>query len=200
MHMDLVPRIQGILLKPKEEWIKIKEEALPVSKLFTTYAMILAAIPAAAQFIGFGLVGYRVPFVGWFRFGLGTSLLRSVFYYALALVSVYVLGLVINALAPTFASKQNQENAMKIAVFSMTPAWVVGVLYIVPFLGILAVLAALYGIYILYLGFATGLMETPKEKAVSYFVAVVVVSIVLWIVTAVVLGAVFAVGGVFRTI
>ena len=62
--MDIVARIQGIILKPKEEWEKIKQESYSISQLFTTYAMILAAIPAAAQFIGLGLVGRSIPWVG----------------------------------------------------------------------------------------------------------------------------------------
>lgn len=198
--MDLVPRVQGILLKPKDEWVKIKEEALPVPQLFTSYAAILAAIPAVAQFIGYGLVGFRMPFVGWYRFGLGSALLRSIFYYVLALVTVFVLGIIINALAKTFDSKQNQENAMKLAVFSMTPSWVVGALYIVPFLGILATLAGIYGIYLLYLGLTAGLMETPKEKVAGYLIVIIVVTIVLMVIVGVLLGAVFAVGGMYRSL
>ena len=196
--MDLVPRVQGILLKPKEEWEKIKGESLSVSTLFTSYAMILAAIPAVAQLIGFSLIGYRVPFVGWYRFGFGIGILRFILSYVLSLVSVYVLGIIINALAPSFSSKQNQDNAMKLAVFSMTPAWVAGVLHIIPLLGILAGIAALYGAYLLYLGINASIMETPNEKVMGYFVVCLVVSIVLWIVIAVVLGAIFAVGAVGR--
>ena len=57
--MDLVARVKAIALKPKEEWVKIKAETTSVSELFTSYAMILAAIPAVAQFIGFALIGRR---------------------------------------------------------------------------------------------------------------------------------------------
>jgi hypothetical protein len=198
--MDLVSRVQGIILKPKEEWIKIKGESTPVGQLITSYAAILALIPTLAQFIGYGLIGYRVPFVGWVRFGIGTALLRSIVYYIFILVSVYIFGIVINALAPSFSSKQSMENAMKLAIFSMTPGWVAGVLYIVPFLGILAVLASLYGLYVLYLGFAAPLMDTPKEKIMAYFLVSIVVVVVLMMVVALVLGAIFTVGGVYRAL
>ena len=46
--MDIVSRVQGILLKPKDEWVKIKEEAMPHTQLLTSYVLILAAIPALA--------------------------------------------------------------------------------------------------------------------------------------------------------
>ncbi|MDH4196575.1 MAG: YIP1 family protein [Candidatus Aminicenantes bacterium] len=196
--MDIVSRVKALVLKPKDEWVKIKAESTTVAQLFTSYAMILAAIPAAAQFIGFGLIGRRYPFVGVIRLGIGTSLLRAIFSYVFSLVTVYVFALIINALAPTFGSTANMLNAMKLAVFSMTPGWVAGVLYIIPYLDIIVILASLYGLFILYLGFATPMMETPKDKVMGYFVVSIIVVVVLSVVVAFVVGAIFAVGGVYR--
>jgi len=192
--MDLVSRVQQIILKPKEEWIKIKEEEISIQQLFTSYAAILIAIPSIAQFIGQSLIGRRIPFIGWYRIGIGTGLLYAILFYVSSLITVYVFGIIINALAPTFSSKQNQANAMKIAVFSLTPAWVAGVLYIIPFLGILVFLASLYSIYLLYLGFSTPLLDTPKEKVVGYLVVSVIVVIVLMAVIWIILGAILTVG------
>lgn len=194
--MDIVSRAKGIILNSKQEWSKIKEETIPLNQLFTSYAFILAAIPAVAQFIGLGLIGRNVPFRGFARFGLGTALLQSIVIYVGSLVTVYIIGLIINALAPTFSSRQNRENAMKLAVFSMTPAWVAGVLYIIPFLGILVIFAYIYGIYLLYLGMITPLMDTPKEKTTGYLVVVILISIAIMFVVGMVLGAIFTVGGV----
>jgi hypothetical protein len=192
--MDLVARAQGIILKPKEEWVKIKGETTSVAQLFMGYAAILAAIPAIAQFIGYGLIGISVPFIGSYRFPLGSALMRAIIYYVLILASAYIFGMVINALAPTFSSKQSVENAMKLAVYSMTPAWIGGVFYIIPALSILAILASLYGLYVMYLGFSAPMMDTPKEKVVGYIVASFVVVVVLMFVVSLVLGAIFAVG------
>ena len=196
--MDLVARVQAIALKPKEEWAKIKAETTTVQELFTSCAMILAAIPAVAQFIGYGLIGRRYPFIGLVRMGLGTSLLRAVFSYVFSLVTVYVFALIINALAPTFSSAPNQLSAMKLAVYSMIPGWVAGILYIVPFLEWLVILASLYGLYVLYLGFAAPMMDTPKEKVMGYLVVSIVVVIVLSVVVALILGSIFTIGGVIR--
>ncbi len=194
--MDIVNRVQQIILKPKEEWIKIKDEKTTLAELFTSYAMILVAIPAVAQFIGLSLIGHKVPFVGWYRMGFGSGLLFAIFYYIFTLVSIYIFGIIINALAPTFSSKSDATNAMKLAIYSMTPAFVAGALYIFRPLYFLAVLGSLYGIYILYLGFACPLMETPKEKVVSYLIVSLVVVAILWAVVFFILGAIFAVGSV----
>jgi len=190
--MNLIARVQGICLKPKEEWVKIKGEPTPVMNLFMQYVIPLAAIPAVAQFIGFGLIGVRVPFFGNLRLPIGTALFRALVTYVLTVVSAYVAGIIVNALAPTFASKQNMENAMKLIVYSMTPAWVAGVFYIIPSLGIIAGLAGLYGLYILYLGFQTPMMETPKDKVVSYLVVSILVMVGLWVVIGLVVGGIFA--------
>lgn len=192
--MDLVKRAQGIILKPQEEWAKIKDEPTTVPQLFTQYAVILAAIPAVAMFIGWALIGFKVPFSGvsW----TGRGLMYAISSYILGLVSVYVFGFVINALAPNFASTQNLTAAMKLAVFSMTPAWVAGIFHLIPALSILVAIASLYGIYVLYLGFSHPLMGTPKEKVVTYLVVSAVVMIVLMFVVSAILGAAFAMRGV----
>jgi len=191
--MDIVPRVQSILLKPKEEWVKIKAEPSTVAELFTSYAMVLAAIPAVGQFLGNILVGRRLPMVGVFRWPLGRALGNAVVSYVFSLVAIYLFALIINELAPNFGSTKNLTSALKLAVYSMTPGWVAGVLYIIPGLWVLSILAGLYGLYILYLGFDTPLMETPKDKVVGYLVVSVLVVIALYVVFFVILGGIFAV-------
>ena len=192
--MNLMARAQGICLKPKEEWVKIQGESTPVKTLFLQYVIPLAAIPAAAQFIGYGLIGVRVPFFGNLRLPFGTAIVRALLTFVLTAAAAYVAGLIINALAPSFASKQNMEAAMKLAVYALTPSWIAGVLYIIPALSILVGLAGLYGLYILYLGFQAPMMETPKEKVMSYFLVSLVVMVVLWLVIGLIIGSVFALG------
>ena len=191
--MDIVPRVQSILLKPKEEWVKIKAEPSTVAELFTSYAMVLAAIPAVGQFLGNILVGRRLPMVGVFRWPLGRALGNAVVSYVFSLVAIYLFALIINELAPNFGSTKNLTSALKLAVYSMTPGWVAGVLYIIPGLWVLSILAGLYGLYILYLGFDTPLMETPKDKVVGYLVVSVLVVIALYVVFYLILGGIFAV-------
>jgi len=196
--MDIVSRVQAILLKPKEEWITIKEEDSSVSQLFTSYAMILAAIPALFQFLGLFVFGRHMPFRGMVRHGFGTAFFYAIFSYIATLLTAYVLGIVINALATLFSSKQNQVNAMKLSVYSMTAAWVAGVVHLIPLLRILAWVGLLYSLYILYLGFSAELMETPKDKVLAYFLVSLVVAIAVTIVLNMILGAIFLVGAVSR--
>ena len=174
--MDIVARVQAILLKPKEEWVRIKAEPTTPAQLFTSYVMLLAAIPAAFQFLGHVLVGRRLPLVGVYRWPVGRALGYALGSYVLSLVAVYLFALVVNQLAPSFASTKNLTAALKLAAYSMTPGWVAGVLYIVPGLWALGLVASLYGLYILFLGFETPMMDTPKDKVPGdLFVSVLVV-------------------------
>ena len=190
--MNIVARAQGIITKPKDEWVKIKEEPSNITTLFTSYAIILAAIPALASFIGRAFVGYSAPFVGWIRWGIGRALIYAIFSYILSLLGVYVIGLIIYFLAPSFSSKKDNIQAMKLAVYSMTPAWVAGVLNIIPLLSFLVIIVSLYGLYLLYLGLNTPLLDTPKDKVLTYFIVIAVVSIVVLVILEVILGSIFA--------
>ncbi|HAR35822.1 MAG TPA: hypothetical protein DCR87_02725, partial [Acidobacteria bacterium] len=185
-------RVQGLILKPKEEWEKIKGEPATVADLFKSYLVPVAAIPAVAQFLGFWLIGVSLPVRGMFRMSLGSSLGRAVVSYILSLASVFILALIINALAPTFSSRPDQVQSLKLAAYSLAPYYVAGIFYLVPVLSFLVVLAGIYSLYVLYLGFKAGLMETPPEKIMGYFVVTLVVGIVLMLVVGLVVGAIFS--------
>ncbi len=191
--MDIVARVRSIILNPKREWVRIKAEPATVRGLFRSYIMILAAVPAVSQFLGNILVGRRLPMIGRYRWPIGSALANAILTYVLALAAVYLFALIINELAPSFASTKNMTSAMKLAAYSMTPAWVAGVLYILPGLANLVILASLYGLYVLYLGFATPMMETPKNKVPAYLGICFVVAVVLFGVLGWTLRVIFAV-------
>ena len=100
--MNLVARVQAILLNPKTEWPVIEREPGEVGFLFTNYVAILAAIPAVCGFVGTSIVG-----VGGYRAGLFSGLLGAIVGYILAFVGVYVMALIIDALAPSFNGQKN---------------------------------------------------------------------------------------------
>jgi hypothetical protein len=176
----MIQRIKDILFKPKETWPQIKAEATGIGQVFTGYAMILAALPAVCGLLGFTLVGQSFgPITGFFRIPFTYALVWAVVWYVLILIALYVEGLVINALAPSFGSKQNLVNAYKLAVYSSTPMFVAGILNIIPALGILVFLISLYSFFLLYIGMPV-MMETPKEKHVGYFVVTLIVMLIIY--------------------
>jgi hypothetical protein len=186
--MDLVERAKGILVSPKTEWAKIEGEPGGVAYLFTNYVAILAAIPPVCTFIGHLIFGVSAPGVATVRVGLAAGLIGAIVQYALAFVMVYLIALAADALAPTFGGRKDQPSALKLAVYSMTPVWLVGVFSLIPALRILGVLA-LYSVYLLWVGAPT-LMKTPNDRSVPYVAAVVLCGLVLGFVIAAVVGAI----------
>src|SRR5437762_6380181 len=174
--MALVDRVRNICLTPNTEWPVIAAEPASTGALMTGYVVPLAAIGAIAGFIGGSLVGRSLPYLGTYRVPLMSGLVLAVFTVCMAVVGVFILSFVINALAPTFGAEKNSTQALKVAVYSYTPAWIAGVLQIVPLLGILAIFAAFYGIYLLYLGLPA-LMKCPADKAIGYTAVVVICAI-----------------------
>ncbi|MCP5101746.1 MAG: YIP1 family protein [bacterium] len=173
----IIKRVIGIITKPNEEWKKIKTESTTIGDLFTKYALILAAIPAVAGFIGNMLIGRSV--LGFtVRVPVSNSLIWAIMMYIMSLVGVYIVAFIIDALAPSFGSQKDMVSSMKVAVYASTASWVAGVLYIIPALSILAVIAGLYSLYLLFLGIKI-VKNPPQDKAVGYFVVVIIAELVL---------------------
>ncbi|CAN7547713.1 YIP1 family protein [Acidovorax sp. LjRoot129] len=178
--MNLIERAKAILLQPKETWVAIESEATDAATLFTRYAMVLAAIPAVCGFIGMSLIGFggfgvtiRVPLVA--------GLVNMVVSYVLSLVGIFVLGLIIDALAPTFGGQKNPIQALKVAVYASTAALLGGVFSLLPALAVLGLVAALYSIYLLYTGLPV-LMKNLPEKSGVYTAVVIVAAIVVGVI------------------
>jgi len=186
--MAIVDRIKAICLKPKDEWQVIAGETSTTQDLLKNYALPLAAIGAAAGFIGNSFVGR-----GTWRTPVAMGLVGAVLGIALSLGLAYILSIIVSELAPKYGAEKNRAQALKVVVYSMTPGWVAGVLGIIPALGILGLVAMCYGIYILYLGLLN-VMKSPPDKAATYTVVVVLCGIGLGIVVGLVLSGIVAAG------
>ena len=174
--MNLVERVQAILLKPKETWPVIAQEGGDVASIYKNYLVILAAIPAVATFIGLSVVGAGMFGVS-FRVPIVAGLVNMVVGYVLSLVMVYVLSLIANALAPTFGGEKNTLNAFKLIAYASTAGMVGGIFNLMPGLSMLGLLASLYSIYLIYTGIPP-LMKSPEDKAIGYTVVIIVCGIV----------------------
>ena len=175
--MALVDRVKSILLNPKPTWAAIEAEPATPAGLYKDYLLWLAAIPAVCGFIGMSLIG-----VGGFgitvRVPLLLGLANLVVSYVLSLVGIYVLSLIVNALAPRFGGVANPIQALKLTVYASTAALVGGVFSLLPVLSILGLLAALYSIYLIYTGLPV-LMKNPPEKSMVYTAVVLIAGVVI---------------------
>ena len=191
--MDLVSRVKGILLNPKHEWATIDTEPTTVGSLYSGYIIPLAAIPAICGFIGMSIIGYNFMGVST-KSSMGSGLTRGVVSYVIGLAVVYVVAIIIDALAPSFGGQKSQIQALKVAAYSSTAVWVAGISAVLPALGgIIGLVGLVYSLFLLYLGLPV-LMKVPAEKAMGYTVVVVIAWIVLSVVVAAVVVAVVGTG------
>lgn len=198
--MNLVERAKHIILTPQSEWQVIAPEATTVAGLYRGYILPLAAIGPVAQWLGFSVIGVSLPFaVGTYRVPLLAGLANAVLTYVLGLAGIYLLSLIVDALAPTFGAEKNARQALKVVAYSYTPAWVAAVLHLVPSLGILVLLAALYNLYVLYLGLPV-LMKAPREKSLGYVAVTVVCAVLLLVVIGMIAGALSGAGSPYSSI
>ncbi|OBX18608.1 hypothetical protein A9995_11675 [Erythrobacter sp. QSSC1-22B] len=167
--------MKNILLRPTAEWERIEREPASIGGLYMRYVGPLAAIPPLATLIGTLAFGYP-GFLGTYRPTFLEAVVSALVQYGLTLVGVFVLALVINALAPRFDARPDKVQAFKVAAYSATAAWVAGIFSLLPALSILSILS-LYSLYLLYLGLPR-LMQAPREKALSYTGVVVLAMLV----------------------
>jgi hypothetical protein len=170
MH-PLLARIRNIVADPRSEWPLIATEPGDPMRLFIGYVAVLAAIPAIAGFIGSSLIGVTVS-VGRLHDPVMFGMLRAFISYLFSFVIVYLTALAIDVMAPLFQTQRNFINALKLAVYSFTPVWLIGIVLMVPGLRFLSILG-LYAIRLLWTGLPP-LMGTPRPKVLPYAVSVVV--------------------------
>lgn len=185
---NIVARVKGILTSPKTEWPVAAAEPATIAGLYTGYIVILAAITPLFHFIKGSLIGYSA-FGITVRTPIGAGITGLIVSYVLSLVLVFVMALIIEALAPTFGGQKDRVQALKTVAYAYTAYWVAGVAAVIPWLGFLIMLAGgIYTIYLLYLGLPFT-MKCPTEKSAGYTAVSIIIAIVLgWIISLVVVG------------
>lgn len=182
--MALTQRVKNILMQPRQEWEVIARERSSVGELYQSYVIPLAAIGPAASIVGLSVIGFGVPTVGRYRVPIGNAIVQAVVTFALSLVAVYVLALVIDALARSFSGQKDPLQAFKLAAYSSTAAWLAGIFGLIPALGFLAILG-FYSLYLLYVGVPI-LMKVPQSRVMGYTVTVIIAAVVIFVVVGVI--------------
>lgn len=182
-----------ILFQPGPEWDAIAGEFTTVGAIYKSHVLRIALVPALCQTVGNLVWGMPVPFYGRITVPLTTALQAGAAQYVLSLISVFVLALIINALAETFGGTNNQVQAFKVAAYGATAGWLAGVFALVPGGGWLQLLG-LYSLYLMYAGLSP-VMKAPRDRTVGYGVLAGVAALVLYLVAAAVVTAFLPQGG-----
>jgi Yip1 domain len=176
----LIERVKNILLTPRTEWAVIEAERTTVGQLYSRYIAPLAAFAAAMSFIRMSVIGVSLPLGGTIRTSLSTGIVSSLVTFILGLIGLFLVGLIINMLAPAYSGARNERQALKTAAYALTPAWLGTALTLLPFGPVLQLVAGIYAIYVLHLGLPV-MMRTPRDKVAGYTAMVIVCALLVGI-------------------
>jgi hypothetical protein len=169
--MNAFARATAILVDPAAAWGGIEKDTGDPAYLLSRYVAVLALIPALSSFVGATLIGVVTP-SGVLRADPIDGLFGAIFSYATSCAIVLLLGLIIDLLAPLFGGQRDFESAFKLAVYSFTPLWLVGIFLLLPGLRFLLLTGA-YGIYLFWLG-APRLIKVPEQQVANFTVVGVI--------------------------
>jgi len=165
--MNLFAWAKGLLVEPGKTWAMIASTPMTRMSLLAGYVLPCAALPSIASAIG-SFLGGNLPNIA--------ELLIS---YAVAVMSVLIMGKIMPPLAARFGASPNAEAGMKLAAFAPTGAWLGGLALMVPSVGgFLALVGALYTLYLFYDG-AQRLFPVAQVKARMLGFSAVLASILL---------------------
>jgi hypothetical protein len=185
----IINRIKNILLTPKSEWPIIAAEPSSIGQLYIGYVVPLTAWATLMSLLRLTLIGTRLPFGSLVRTPLAAGLGLAAWTFVGSFIGLFLVGLIVNLLAPTFGGTRYQTGALKVAAYSLTPAYMGSVLALSPVLpSLLQFIVLCYGLYVLYLGLPV-VMRAPPDRALGYTATVVICTFLLGIVFALAAGA-----------
>jgi len=179
--IGFLERVKNILLAPNQEWARIAAEPATIGQVCTLYVVPLLAFADLMSFIHTSIIGVSLPLGGSLRTPAVIGLVHALMGFGIGVVGVFMVGFIINALAPRFSGQRDVRQAFKAAAYSLTPALLSSALSLLPsFSTLLTLLAGCYGIYVLSRGLPV-LMHAPRERAAGYTALVVIGTILLGI-------------------
>jgi hypothetical protein len=158
---NLFSRCIGIIVSPKLEWIKIKEEDGSLFQLIANFLLPLLLLTVLASMIG---SYFQVPGAGFAMDVLVTSGLRMLLSISLSIV---ISILAINSTIRTFGGTPNINLSAKLVVYSFVPGILAAIIFgMIPWFYIMG-LFFLYSFYIFFHGTPI-MLDIPQERQSNF--------------------------------
>ena len=163
MPIDLVRRARDLCLSPRATFLEIDREKAGIGEIFRDYVVWFVALePLARASAAFILDGAA---------GLVRVAPRLAAAYVLTLAGVYLVAIAANLLAPVFGGERDEDQAVRLVAFSLTPGWIGGALAPAPYLGLAGLALSLCTLVLVWIG-APRLLHLPEERAPVFALAV----------------------------
>jgi hypothetical protein len=187
---SLIGRVRAILLRPRETWEEIDGEPATASGLLKNYVAPLAAIGAVCEAVGKLAFGHRGALGFAYRAPAAEIVGHAFVGWVLDVAMVYVFALIIEAMSPQFGGVKDRGQALKLAAYTGTAAWLAKAFQIFPPLGVLSILG-LYSFYLLFLGLPR-LMKVEGDKATLFAICAIIAGMGVFFLASIATGIVTA--------
>jgi len=121
-----------MLLQPGREWKAINAEFTNAPTLLRKYIVPVSAIGPVATLVGSAVFGERGTLFGMIETSISFAVQDAIIHYLFGLLGVWVIALALEFLTPSFGGSSNRVQALKVAAYGSTPAWVCGILGLIP--------------------------------------------------------------------
>lgn len=177
-----------VCLRPVSVWTSLSEKESFNRELLLNYLLPIAALGPVANLLKMIFFGEAISPVGRFYWGLFHGIASTLVIYSLSIISVLIFALSIRLLASQFGGAISLNGGLKLSVYSLTPAFLSGILHLLPGLGSIPPLIGLYGVVLYWNAFPhfTGIQS---EKKVPYFILTVGLSFALMFAFTLLLGS-----------
>lgn len=165
-----------LLFIPKIAWSAIAPEKITALKLYLRYIIPLTAIGPVARTIGVAVLFHMHPEIDeqmvdlewsiYWHFTLPALIAQWVWQ----LMAIYLVAHIVSWIAPEFSGEADDQQAIKVLAFALTPMWVGEIFFAIPIFSLdksIPILSLCYTGYLLYLGLSI-LMKAPSPKALPY--------------------------------
>lgn len=180
----MLSHLFGILFNPSDEWKKIRDVQCTIGKCYCGYVFIMASIAPICGYIGTTTFGWEIGSREAVKLSTDSALVIAIAYYLVMLVGVFSMGLMIQWMGKTYGSEQNLSRCVRLAAFTATPLFLVGIVELFPILWLNFVIglpALAYSVKLLYIGVPI-MMEVNEERGFLFSSSVLAVGMVALIV------------------
>ncbi len=180
----MLSHLFGILLNPSEEWKKIRDAECTIGKFYCGYVFIMAAIAPISGYFGTTRFGWEIGAREAVKLSPDSALIIAIAYYLVMLIGVSSMGLMIHWMGKTYGAEQNLSRCIRLAAFTATPLFLVGIVELFPILWLNFVLglpALAYSVKLLYTGVPI-MMEIEDERGFLFSSSILAVGMVALIV------------------
>jgi len=180
----MLSHLFGILINPSEEWKKIRDVECTIGKCYCGYVFIMAAIAPVCGYFGTTRFGWEIGAREAVKLSPDSALIIAIAYYLVMLVGVFSMGLMIHWMGKTYKAEQNLSRSIRLAAYTATPLFLVGIVELFPILWLNFVIglpALALSVKLLYTGVPI-MMDIDEDRGFLFSSSILAVGMVSLIV------------------